>query len=173
VINLAFSLGVRTVTAGVGMLTHPQTGEPSPVAMEALARIGDIADGRGVRYALRPSADAPHSVVQMLDTIGCPALEVCVDAAALIMSGQNPVSLIERCAWRIGLIHARDANSGSVDRPGCETGFGDGEVDWIGMLGALSAVEFDGTFVARRLDASDPTTDLVRARELLTQYGSM
>src|SRR5262245_53527584 len=36
ILDLAADLGVPVVTAGVGALTHPQTGEPSDVAVEAL-----------------------------------------------------------------------------------------------------------------------------------------
>jgi sugar phosphate isomerase/epimerase len=50
-IDLARDLRVPVVTASVGGLTHPESGEPSSVAIESLHRIGERADARGVRFA--------------------------------------------------------------------------------------------------------------------------
>jgi sugar phosphate isomerase/epimerase len=167
IIDLAKELKVRIVTASVGALTHPETGEPSPLAAEALHRIGEYADARGAVYAIRPSHDAGDRVVRVLDELRCPSIQIGLDPAAMVMSGVNPFDAVERLAGRVALLHARDATAGFTDRPGRETRFGEGEVDFVGILAMLGAAEYRGAFIVRRSDSPRPIPDLQAARDAL------
>jgi sugar phosphate isomerase/epimerase len=167
IIDLAKDLKVRIVTASVGALTHPQSGAPSPVAVEALRRIGEYADARETLYAIRPSHDAGDRVVRVLDELGCPSIQIGLDPAAMVMSGVNPSYAVERLAHRVALLHTRDATAGLTERPGRETRFGEGEVDFVGILAMLQASEFRGPFIVRRTDSPRPIPDLQAAREAL------
>lgn len=167
IIDLAKELKVRIVTASVGALTHPETGEPSPLAAEALHRIGEYADARGAVYAIRPSHDAGDRVVRVLDELRCPSIQIGLDPAAMVMSGVNPFDAVERLAGRVALLHARDATAGLTDRPGRETRFGEGEVDFVGILAMLGAAEYRGAFIVRRSDSPRPIPDLQAARDAL------
>jgi sugar phosphate isomerase/epimerase len=109
ILELAAGLRSKVVTASVGALTHPDTGEPSPVALEALGQIGDHADLLGATFALRPSYDSADRLVRILDELRCPALKIGLDPAAAVMVGINPLSLVEHFADQIAIVHARDA----------------------------------------------------------------
>jgi sugar phosphate isomerase/epimerase len=169
IIDLAKDLKVRIVTASVGALTHPETGEPSPLAAEALHRIGEYADARGAVYAIRPSHDAGDRVVRVLDELRCPSIQIGLDPAAMVMSGVNPFDAVERLADRVALLHARDATAGLTDRPGRETRYGEGEVDFVGILAMLEAAEYRGAFIVRRCDIVHPIPDLQAARDALAR----
>lgn len=167
IIDLAKDLNVRMITASVGALTHPRTGDPSPPAVEALRRIGEYADARGAVYAIRTSHDVGDRVVRILDELCCPSIQIGLDPAAMVMSGVNPLDAVERFAGRVALLHARDATAGLADRPGRETRFGEGEVDFVGILAMLEAAEFHGACIVRRTDSLHPIPDLQAARDAL------
>lgn len=170
VIDLAKDLGVGIVTASTGALTHPDTGDPSPHAIDALRRIGEFAEVRGVSYAIRPSRDSGDRIVRVLDELACPAISVCLDPAELAMSGANPLAGIERYIEQISLMHARDATTGRADCAGRETPLGEGEVNLLGLLAVLSAAEYAGPYILRRADSQDPVADIQRAREILAGW---
>ncbi len=169
IIDLAKDLKVGIVTASVGSLTHPESGGPSPPAVGALRRIGEYADARGVVYAVRPSHDAGDRIVRMLDDLSCPSIQIGLDPAAMLMSGVNPFDVVKRCADRVAILHARDATAGLTDRPGRETPFGEGEVDFVGILALLEVAEYRGAFIVRRTDSPRPTPDLQAARDALAR----
>lgn len=169
IIDLAKDLKVRIVTASVGALTHPETGGPSPSVAAALRRIGEYADARGTVYAIRPSYDAGDRVVRVLDELRCPSIQIGLDPAAMVMSGVNPLAAMERFADRIALLHARDATAGLSDRPGRETRFGEGEVDFVGIMAVLEAAAYRGAYIVRRCDSPHPIPDLQAARDALTR----
>ncbi len=169
IIDLAKDLKVRVVTASVGALTQPASGDLFPSAAEALRRIGEYADARGVVYAIRPSQDSGDRVVRMLDELGCPSILVGLDPAALVMNGVNPLDAVARFADRVALLHARDATAGLTDRQGRETRLGEGEVDLAGILAVLEAAEYRGAYIVRRHDTPHPIAELYEARETLAR----
>lgn len=167
VLALAADLNVGTVTASVGALTHPETEAPSPLAIEALRRIGEFADSCGVCFALRPSYDSGGRIVRVLDTLRCPSIGVCMDPAAMVMHGANPFDSIDRFVEQIKLLHVRDATAGLSERAGHETRVGEGEVDLVGLLAVLDAAEYQGPHIIRRTDSQSPAQDIQDARETL------
>ncbi len=167
VLALAADLKVPTVTASVGALTHPETGEPSPLAIEALQRIGEFADSTGVLYSLRPSYDSGRRIVRVLDALRCPSIGVCLDPAALVMHGANPFESIDRFIEKVKLLHVRDATAGLSEGTGHETRLGEGEVDLVGLLAVLDAADYQGPYILRRKDSNDPTKDIQDARDTL------
>jgi sugar phosphate isomerase/epimerase len=167
VLALAADLKVPIVTASAGALTHPETEEPSPLAIEALQRIGEFADSCGVSYCLRPSYDGGGRLARVLDALRCPSIGVCMDPAALVMHGANPFDSIERYIEQVRLLHVRDATAGLAERTGQETRLGEGEVDLVGLLAVLDAADYHGPHIIRRTDSQNPAQDIHDAREEL------
>jgi len=168
IIDLARELSVPIVTAAVGALTHPESGEPSEVSLSALRQIGERADSRGIVYAVRPSHDNPDRLRGVFDALRCSSIQIGLDPAAMIMAGTNPGACLEEFADQVALVHARDATAGLRDRPGRETVFSKGEVDFAGIVGFLSGAEYRGPYIARRYDTQTPMADLVAARHALS-----
>ncbi len=164
IIELARDLGVPLVTASVGPLTHPDTGEPSAPAVEALARIGELADACGVIFAIRPSSETGDRILRVLAGLRCPAIRVGFDPAAMAMAGTNPLRQIEQVAEHIRLFHVRDATAGLADRPGRETRLGEGELDVIGLMAVADAAHYDGPYILRRTDSASPLQDIRDAK---------
>lgn len=170
VLDLARDLGVSAVVAATGALTHPDTGDPSPVAIEGLAHIAEHADARSIRFCIRASQDDEDRLSRILQAVACPSLKLCLDPAALVMAGANPMAVLQRFANQIELVHARDGTVGRSDSAGAETDFGRGDVDWMGMLVVLSGVEYQGPYIVRRHVARSPASDLDRGRAALLDY---
>lgn len=170
VLELAADLRVPVVTTAVGALTHPQSGEPSSIAIAALQRLGEIADARDRVLAIRPSHDSVERLAAVLDAIRCPRLRIGLDPAALIMSGVNPHGILERLGPQVVLVHMRDGLRGQPDRPGQEVALGQGEVDVRGLVEMLRDLEFQGPAILRRTDTSNPQTELSSSRDLVRRY---
>jgi sugar phosphate isomerase/epimerase len=164
---LAADMAVPLVTASVGALTHPQTGQPSDAAISALRRIGEFADSRDRIFAIRPSHDTVDRLAAVLAAVGCPWIRIGLDPAAMLMSGVNPLATMQRIGPQVSLIHMRDAVPGHPDHPGQETRLGEGEVDVRGLLAALNEWEYQGPLILRRTDSASPASDLASAREFL------
>lgn len=173
VIELAKQVGVPIVASAAGALTHPETGEPSPVAIESLAQIGDFADKCGVAYAVRPAHDGWAQLAAVVDAVGCPAIKVCLDPAAMVMVGTSPVASLDRLIEAVRLLHVRDATAGTADhargefRIGHETPLGEGDTDLVGVLEALRDAEYRNPYILRRTDSLRPIDDLQVARDVL------
>lgn len=169
-LEMAADMRVPIVTTAVGALTHPDTGEPSPTALDALTQLGEFADSRGVRLAIRPGYDSAERIADVLRAVACPALSICIDPAAMVMAGQNPIALLERCSQEVILVHARDGNTGRIGNPGIETRLGEGEVNLIGVFRTLREMEYRGHYILRRLDSQTPMEDLTHARQVVESH---
>lgn len=167
VIQLARDLRVPVVSASASALTNPQTAEPSPPAIAALERIGEFADLHGIVYALRPAHDDGERLAGVLRELGCPSIQICLDPAAMVMVGANPLSVIQKLPEQIALAYARDGTAGLTDRAGRETRLGEGEVDLPSVLALLDAAEYAGPYILRRTDSANPASDLTSARDVL------
>ncbi len=160
VIEMAAELAVPTVVTSLGAVTDADSMAVSPVAGEALGQMAEVADARGRTLALKPSHDAGTRLVNVLDSVGCSAVGVCLDPAEMVMCGANPLNQFDQWATRVALVHARDATAGDQWRVGRETSLGEGEVDIRGVLIALADSEYHGDYIVRRMDAPSPVRDL-------------
>ncbi len=170
VIKLAADLHVSVVSTAIGAVTHPDTHEPSPVAIEALQRMGEAADNYGIRLALRPSADAPDAFAALLDAVACPSVQLGLDLGSLVIAGNNPIRYVEQFATKVAIVHIRDARTGISDRPGCEVKMGEGDVDLTGALVTLESTDYRGAYILRRTGSNDPMSDLLAARGRVEEF---
>ena len=169
VLGLASDMGVPIVTASVGALIHPETSEPSQLALEALSRIGEYAELRGRVYGIRPSYDTGGRLARVLDELDCPAIKICLDPAAMVMRGVSPLASFDELSERIALVHARDGTVGTTERAGREVPLGEGEVDLVGLLAMLDSADYAGAYIIRRTDSQSPVEDVRDARDVLTR----
>ncbi len=167
VIELAADMNVPTVTASLGAVTHPDTGEHSPHAIEALRRIGEFADSRGTLYAVSPSHDSGERLVGLFDELACDAIRIGFDPAVMVMTGANPLAAIERFVEKVVGVQARDGSAGGSRSAGREMPMGEGDVDWTSVLATLKTADFQGPYILRRTESVTPIEDIIRARDVL------
>lgn len=169
IIDLALDLGVRVVSASIGTITHPESGEPSPVALETLRLLCGHADRRGRLLALRPTHDAGEGLRRVFQMLNCANLKITLDPAVLVMTGSHPRPTIELFAQDLVLVYARDATAGSRDRPGEETRLGDGDVDFAELFAWLEDAAFSGPLILRRTHSATPLDDLEMGKRFLSR----
>jgi len=167
ILDMARELGVDRVTSLMGPATDAATGKPDPMAVEALSRIGEYADSRGVQYCVRPMLDSGDRLTGLLDAVRCPALRVCLDPAAMVMQGVNPLASVEKWVEHTAMLHARDGTAGLDEHAGHETPLGQGDVDLVGILAVLETADMPGPYILRRTDSTSPVADLTDARDTL------
>jgi len=167
ILDMARELRVGRVTASMGLATDAETGAPDATAVEALSRIGEYADSRGVQYCVRPMLDSGERLAGVLDAVRCPALRICLDPAAMVMQGVNPLACVEKWIEHTAMLHARDGTAGLDELAGHETPLGEGDVDLVGVLVALETADMPGPYILRRTDSTSPIADLADARDTL------
>ncbi len=167
ILDMARDMDVPIVSSAAGMMTDVESAEPIPIVVEALCRIGEHAESRGRVFALRPSFDAGQRLVSALKAVDCPSVRVCLDPAAMVMTGCDPLACVNELAERVALFHARDATVGRADHPGSEALLGEGEVDLLGVLAMLDAADYREPYILRRTESHTPAADLTQARESL------
>ena len=167
VLTLAADLHVPVVCADVGQMVDPNTGEPDPVALDAIKAIGERADRLGTIFAIQTGADAPEHLAPLLSAIACPSLAVCMDPARLIGLGHDPMAGLQPLAEWIMLSHLGDATRGRPGHAGIETPLGQGQLDLPRYLAELSATPSNSPLILRRRDSRRPIDDLAAAMTLL------
>jgi len=169
IIEMARDMGVPYVTASVDRATNAEDATPNEAAMQALRHIGEFADSRGVVYCIRPKLDSGARLDAVLKALACPAVRVCLDPAAMVMQGVNPLASVEQWIDQTVMLHARDGTAGLDEHAGHETPLGDGDVDLVGTLAVLDAADIRGPYILRRTDSVDPVHDLTAGRDTLTR----
>ena len=112
IIELAFDLHVGVVTTSLGAVAHPETGEPAPLAVQALRALGEYADARGVLLAVRPTSDNAERTASLLAEVACPAGIVGLAPSAQVMAGPYPLALLDPTGGRIPTSHSADRGVG-------------------------------------------------------------
>jgi len=138
--------------------------------------ISDLAAVHGVRLAVHPHAgthiESGREIDLLFNQDGEQAPLLCLDTGHILIGGVDPVSVLNRYADRVALVHAKDVDGTILDRlrAGQTTyreavrdelycDFGEGAVDWNGIARGLDQAKFAGWVVAeqdRELQQGDP-----------------
>ena len=164
---LARQMRVPIVTAAVSALTHPDTGEWSPHAWEALRQIGADASATGTIYALRPTDDSAERIGRLLAELNCSYIRLCFDPAAMVIAGHDPAEVVRIAGDHIVLSHVRDAAAATSEQAAVEKPLGEGDVDLMGCLQMLHACGYHGPLIVRRRNSEHPVAEISEAREYL------
>jgi sugar phosphate isomerase/epimerase len=170
VLDFAAELGVRVVTTSIGAVTHPETGEPSPPALEILRQLCEHADKRGRMLSLRPTYDAGERLHRVFRALNCANLKVTLDPAVLVMTGARPEATVEAFANDLALVYGRDGTAGGREKPGEETRVGAGDVDFPELLAAMEDAGYRGVLMMRRVHSRTPLVDLEAGKAFLARF---
>jgi L-ribulose-5-phosphate 3-epimerase len=163
VMSLAFELGPRVVIIQCPKLPGEQEEARANLLREALADLGRHGDRVGTVLALDIGLDPPEAVAAYLDTFDVGSLKVNYDPANLLVNGFDPVKGVIPLHRRIAHTHARDARRSTVSRGVQEIALGAGDVDWLGYVACLAAVEYRGWLTIEREAPADRLKDVERA----------
>lgn len=167
VLDLARDLSVSTVIVTLGATVDELARES---AINALVEVADHADRTGRRLAIQTHGQSPKALESLLQELRCPSVGVCMDPAALLMMGHDPIECITRLADNVCLSYARDATLGGFDGEGHETRMGDGQLDLPAYLAALDGAGYGGRQIVRRTSAEYPLEDIRHALAILDSH---
>ncbi|MHC5111437.1 MAG: sugar phosphate isomerase/epimerase family protein [Planctomycetota bacterium] len=168
VIQLARDMDVPHVSSSLGAIKDESDSDFSPMALDALRKVADFAESRGVGFCVRPSYGGGSTLKALLSELDFSSVKVCLDPAAMVITGNNPLGSFDAWAERVAVFHARDGMAGNLERLGHEVRLGEGEVDLTGTLHALREAEYRGAYVLRRQESPSALADLSDAKAMLT-----
>ena len=150
VMDLSFELGPRIVILQCPRIPDAPESAAYPPLDEALRDLGAYGDKIGVRIGLEIGFDSGDRVKGLLDRYDFGCLSVNYDPANMLLHGHDPVKNIVPLQGRIVQVHARDARSATVSGGASEVPLGAGNVEWMGLVGTLTAVEYRGYLTIKR-----------------------
>lgn len=122
------------------------------VLKESLLALGSHGDRIGVLLCLEAGLDAGDVVNGYLDGFESGSLRVTFDPANFLVNGHDPLASLMALGKRVDHVHARDARTSTAGGPQ-EVAVGAGEVEWMGLVAGLSAIDYAGFVCVERSGA--------------------
>ncbi len=144
VMALAFEMGPRLVLIAAGQVPEkPDT----PEAVRLRESLGDLSrygDRCGTRLALETGLEGGETLAAYLAGYETGMLGANLVPGNLLLHGFDPMAAVRHLAGRILYVTAKDGRKGGVSRAAREVALGAGDIDWLGLLGALEGAEYRG-----------------------------
>ncbi|QVL30572.1 sugar phosphate isomerase/epimerase [Telmatocola sphagniphila] len=150
VMDLSFELGPRIVLVQCPRLPSGPDSPQNPLLNEALRDLAAYGDKTGVRVALEAGFDPADKVVEFLNRFDYGSLGINFDPGNFLLHGHNPAQSILPLQHRLVHFQARDVQIHTVSQAADEVPLGHGNVEWMGIIGALSAIEYKGFLTIKR-----------------------
>lgn len=188
VMDLALELDCRVVTTHIGVVPEDENCETYHILQDACGELAEYAKKSGGHFAIETGPEPAARLKRFLDSLGNNGMAVNFDPANLVMvTGDDPVKGAEILAEYIVHTHAKDgkmlkktdpkviydffAEGGIGDlRLGdyfLETPLGEGDVDFVSYLKALSVGGYQGFLTIEREVGQNPEQDIALAVKYL------
>jgi sugar phosphate isomerase/epimerase len=167
VLSLGFDLGCRVVIVQAGPV--PGEGQNSLLteALQALAQHGDRV---GAALALETGLESGEALAGYLARFDTGSLGVNYDPANLLLNGFDPYESARALRGRILHAHAKDARKAGASRVAQEVPLGHGDIDWMGLFGALEEIEYRGYLTMERESGEQRLADVTAGVAFLRRF---
>lgn len=165
---LAHEMGVPSLSGHIGFV--PSRTDPDyPPLVETLRAILDCCAAHDQTFHLETGQDPADVLLQLVRDVDRPNLGVNFDPGNFILYGtDDPLRAADVLGPLISGVHCKDAVRSEQDGTlGTETPLGQGEVNWVLLLGRLRDHGYRGPLILERESGPDPAADLVAGRALL------
>jgi sugar phosphate isomerase/epimerase len=156
-LDLCVALRVPRAAVSLSGFEDARTG---PLARELLGVVADLADRAGVDASISGGADAPAVTAAQVRLLGCPRLHVALDTARLPGTPDAVIAVADT----VGAVTLRDVRRAGEQY--VEVPFGEGDVDFVALLGQLQAAPVAASLVVRH-DAAGGVDVLKQGREYM------
>ena len=160
VMTLAYELGPRIVVVQMPRVPDDPATERARLLREALLALGAHGDRVGTTLALEVGLDSGEKVRDYLNTYDTGSLGVNFDPANFLLNGFDPAANLLPLAGKVVHVHARDARTSTVSRAAQEVPLGAGDIEWMGLIGALEGLEYRGWVDVERETGTDRRADV-------------
>jgi sugar phosphate isomerase/epimerase len=144
VLGLAYELGAQVVTAFVGRLDLTEKDAAWPFLFGSLGELARHGDRIGAALACETGLEAPEAVAGLLARFETVGLGVQVDPATLLAHRHDPAAAVRAWQGRVLHVQARDVRLSRSSRERQDVPVGEGDVDWLALLGGLEEVGYRG-----------------------------
>jgi len=160
VMTLAFDLGAGVIVVEAGRIPDTANDPRAALLTESLLALGQHGDRVGTVLALETGAESGAMLRQFLDRLDTGGLGVNYDPANLLMNGFEPLAELVALSGRIVHVHAKDARRGGASRSAQEVPLGHGDIDWLQVVGTLSAQDYRGYLTVERESGTNRAADV-------------
>ncbi|MCE9532131.1 MAG: sugar phosphate isomerase/epimerase [Planctomycetes bacterium] len=167
VMDLAFELGPRLVIVQFPKIAEEPVSPRAMLMREALLALGLYGDRMGTSLALEIGFDAGDKVRDYLKTFEVGCLGVNYDPVNLILHGHDATKNLFSLTGMVRHVNARDARVMTVNLSAAEVPLGAGDIEWLGFVGTLTAIEYRGAVVVRRDTGSNQLEDVTAGVKFL------
>jgi sugar phosphate isomerase/epimerase len=151
VLSLSADLGPRIVIVQAGRVPGPDdTSGRGALLTEALLALAQHGDRTGTLLALETGLETGEVLGAYLDRFDTGGLGVNLDPANLLLRDFDPYESARALHGKIVHVHARDVRLGGASRLAQEVPLGDGDIDWLRLLGVLEEIAFRGWLTIER-----------------------
>jgi L-ribulose-5-phosphate 3-epimerase len=160
VLAQSVELGPRLVIVEGGRIADDPAGPASAILTESLLALGQAGDRLGAVLALESGPASGETLARLLSSLDTGGLGVNLDPANLLIHGFDPQAAIAALGRRIVHAHAKDARQASASRAAAEVPIGHGDIDWLGLLGALEEADYRGWLTVERESGENRLADV-------------
>jgi sugar phosphate isomerase/epimerase len=160
VMSLAVELGAPVVVVEAGRVPDKPDDPRTALMTESLLALGQHGDRVGAVLGLDTGAESGPTLRQFLDRLDTGGLGVNYDPANLLMNGFDPIAELMALSGRIVHAHAKDARRSGASRSAQEVPLGRGDIDWLQLVGTLSAQEYHGWLTIERESGTNRAADV-------------
>lgn len=157
VLSLSRDLGAGVVVVQAGEIPEKDDDPRQATLREAVSALAAHGDRVGAILALETGLESTTRLTEFVAGFGSAGLGVCFDPANQLLHGHDPVASLAPLKGRLTLCHARDVRRASASRSAIEVPIGHGDLEWMGIVGTLAALEFRGSVIVET-EGVDPRT---------------
>jgi sugar phosphate isomerase/epimerase len=158
--TLAVELGARAVVVEAGRIPDRPDDPRAALLTESLLALGQHGDRIGALLALETGAESGAILRQFLDRLDTGGLGANYEPANLLMNGLDPLAELPALSGRIAHVHAKDARRGGASRSAQEVPLGHGDIDWLQVVGTMSAQDYRGWLTVERESGTNRAADV-------------
>lgn len=168
--DFAAKLGVKNVVTHMGFIPENPNDPLFDSFCDTVRRVAEHCKRNGQNLLFETGQETPVTMMRAFEQIGCDNLGVNLDTANLILYGKaNPVDALDVFGKYVMNLHAKDGfyptNGHDLGR---EVAIGEGKVDFVGVLGGLHRLGYDGfVTIERECDGEEQIADIRKAKVYL------
>ncbi|AQQ70018.1 putative L-xylulose 5-phosphate 3-epimerase [Limihaloglobus sulfuriphilus] len=164
-------LNVSYISMHAGFIDHNDSAKYR-VMCNRVTELADIAADNGTILLLETGQETAQELKDFMDEIKHPSTGVNIDPANMILYAKgDPVEGVKILDQWIRHVHIKDAvRAKTPGQWGTEVPWGQGQVETVEFLKALSAIGYEGTLAVEREGGEDRCGDVKLAVNRLKQY---
>ena len=172
ILKLAKELHIKLVTFHAGFLPHEVSDPSFSKLFDRINRIGNMFGESGIQLGFETGQETADTLGEFLSKLNLANVGVNFDPANMLLYDKgDPIQALNHLSPWLKQCHVKDANR--TKTPGMwgeEVVAGTGEVNWQAFFEVLSRKGFQGNLAIEREAGTQRVTDIIAAKEFVSQF---